>query len=99
VVEGCQQINRSFQGPASGPEHRLSGVESVRKILHGVRAWKSAEHRDREARGSGEVGGGAGIQTRRGSVPCHAGLGTSVNRASHSLLSSTGPGILWRWRS
>lgn len=70
MVGGCRQINCSFQGLASGPEHRLSGVESVRKIPHGVRAWRSAEHGHREARGSGEVGVGLGPdQESEHSVP------------------------------
>lgn len=60
MIGGCQQINRSFQEPARGPEHRLSEVDSVRKIPHGVRAWRSAEHGNREARGSGEEGVGVG---------------------------------------
>lgn len=67
MVGQCRRISHLFCGPATGPEHRLFGAESVRKIFWGVRAWESAEHGEREAR----AGVGVGLDQKR--VLCHAG--------------------------
>lgn len=55
-LRGAGRLTAHFKGWQVVRNIDYLGVESVRKIPHGVRAWRSTEHGEREARGSSEVG-------------------------------------------